>query len=367
MKQPTNPNVEINNNLFVPSDYIYNMVSKNINDTPETYKDVDMSKYTKPSNGQKLTDINVFKDYAEKLNKQPVKPEQTKEVNMVNINTNDDVLFNSLMNYKSLSDTELRNLLGNNFGYILSQIFENYSFNGNGVNKYASYIHIFTDTRVINILNEIVYSSQMLPEHIKIYCNKLVYDYINYAKSIPNGNEKDAVISSMRTFASLVNRDLVPRLKEFGISEREAEDIVMASRSSLDPLINVKRVNHIIIGLPQNIINESLITAIYYTVFRSASTILEGVMLDVQIVSELPEGKQIGYALINLAVLKMLNDNLSDADMEKTLFIYSQDRQFRFPDKPVRFNIRSFSPNDYPRLDYIIQLCDRKNGKPLPL
>lgn len=365
MQYPKNPNVEINNELFVPSDYMYRQVVNNIcNDPePENTQDINMIKNLKK---EKNVEINVFSDYAEKMKKQPVKPEQTKEVNMVNINTNDDVLFNSLANYKSLSDVELRNLLGNNFGYILSQIFDNYSFNGNG-NKYAGYIHIFTDTRVINIMNEIVYSSQMLPENIKVYCNKLVYDYIKYAKSIPNGNEKDIVISSMRTFASLVNRDLVPRLKEFGIDEKDAENIVMASRSSLDPLVNVKRVNHIIIGLPQAILNESLITAIYFILFRSASTILEGVMLDVQVVSELPEGKQIGYALINLAVLKMLNDNLSDTDMEKTLFIYSQDKQFRFPDKPVRFNMRSFSPNDYPRLDYIIQLCDRKNGKPLLL
>lgn len=361
MQEPQNPNVTINNELFVPSDYMYNHVANNIqNESQIPGKELNMSDYLKICD-PKTVDINVFNDYAEKLKQQPVQPQQTKEVNMVNTTTNDDLLFNSLANYRSLSETDLRNLLGSNFNYILEQI-----FNNSEGNKYRGYVHIFTDLRVIHIMNEIVYSAQMLPERIKIFCNKLVYDYTKYATSIDNSNEKEAVLSAMGTFASLVNRDLIPRLKEFGIDEKDAELLVMMSRSSLDPLINVKRVNHVIIGLPPAILNESLITAIFYTLFRSASTILEGVMLDVQIVSELPEGKQIGYALINLAVLKILN-NLSDADMEKTLFIYSEDKQFRFPDRPVRFNMRSFSPNDYPRLDYIIQMCDIKNGKPLNL
>lgn len=362
MQEPQNPNVTINSELFVPSDYLYRQVANNVQNVSQIPgKDLDMRDYVKIKDPNDSVEINVFNDYAEKLKKQPVKQDQPKEVNMVNIETNDDLLFNKLSNYRSLSETELRTLLGNNFNYILEQIFDN-----SEGNKYRGYVHIFADPRVIHIMNEIVYSVPMLPERIKIFCNKLVYDYSKYATSIDNSTEKEAVLSAMRTFASLVNRDLIPRLKEFDVEEKDAELLVMMSRSSLDPLVNVKRVNRIIIGLPQKILNESLITAIYYTLFRSASNILEGVMLDVQVVSELPEGKQIGYALINLAVLKILN-NLSDADMEKTLFIYSQDKQFRFPDRPVRFNMRSFSPNDYPRLDYIIQMCDRKNGRPLPL
>ena len=350
---------QFENPYFVSPDFMYNQMMQNQQQQEVQQKMVDLDTSKLPNVEKvKEAEINVFKDYADKLNSQPKKPVETQEVNMVNIETNDDQLFKALSNYRNLSDNNLREIIGNNFRYILQQIFDPAPDN-----PYRSYVHVFADPRIIQIMNEIVYRSQ-LTDTEKIYCNKLVYDYIIYSNGIDNGHN-EATVGSLRTFASIVNRDVILQLLSFeAFDENTANDIAVASRSSLDQRRNVKRVNKCIMGLPNNVVTEELITAIYYTLFKSATAIIEGIMFDVIDLIELPESKRESYALINLALLSILN-NLEDSKLFGVLLNYSQDRQMLFSDKPVRFNLRSFAPQDYPRLDSAINRLDMTNGSPM--
>ena len=348
------------NETFVPTDYISNQVVRNVQESkPIQGEDFDARKYVKAKEVP-LRDINVFSDFADKIQSQPVPKVQYQEVNMINNQTNDDVLFTQLSNYRSLSDTDLRNLLSINFKYILERVMD-----PDPENKYRSIVYIFTDQRVIQIMNEIAYS-QPLSDIEKVYCNKLANDYINYA-NIDNGDTKSTV-SALTTFASIVNRDIIQQMLPFGaFNEKVAAKLAMASRSNLNNQICVKNINDIIMTLPVNILYEKLITAIYYTLCEKrirAIDLLEGIMYDVQDTSTMPEGKREIYGLITLSLLNMLN-NLNDSDLMTTLLNYSQERQMLYNNNPTRFALRSFAPSDFPRLDWAIRTLDARNGSPL--
>ena len=62
----------------------------------------------------------------------------------------------------------------------------------------------------------------------------------------------------------------------------------------------------------------------------------------------------------------MLNE-MDDAGLSTTLLNYSQNKQLLYIDRPVRFNLRSFAPSDFPRLDMIIRNLDVMNKSPLLL
>ena len=136
---------QINNNeTFIPNDFISNQVIQNIqNPEPVKGEDFDARKYVKAKD-PKLKDINVFLDFAEKVQSQPKQKVEYQEVNMINTQTSDDVLFSQLANYRGLSDTDLRNLICGNFKYILERVMD-----PDPNNKYRSIVHVFVDQRVI--------------------------------------------------------------------------------------------------------------------------------------------------------------------------------------------------------------------------
>lgn len=353
-------------NPFMPQPNImmdpgfYNMGMQNIQQqSQQNMVDLDISKLPKVVNPeQNSVDINVFSDYHNKVNSQPRNaPEQIDIKFTGDANFDEEKLFESLLNHTSLSDNELRNLIYYNFRFLLQKIFDNRE---PGNNKYIKLVGLFTDTRVLQILGEIIYRTPLSTEE-KIYCNKLVYDYLKYSKTTSNC---EGTINAMNTFASIVNRDIIPRLTEFGYDEKTANDIAMSSRSSLDKIKNVKRLNKIIINLPDNLITENLITATYYTVFNSATAIMEGIMFDIQDMSKLSESQKENYALINLALLSILN-NMDDSKLLTILLNFKDDKALLYPDRQIRFNLRSFAPEDYPRLDYAIKRLDISNGAPL--
>lgn len=354
---------QINNNeTFVPNDFISNQVIQNIqNPEPVKGEDFDARKYVKAKD-PKLKDINVFSDFAEKVQSQPKQKVEYQEVNMINTQTSDDVLFSQLANYRGLSDTDLRNLICGNFKYILERVMD-----PDPNNKYRSIVHVFVDQRVIQIMIEIAYA-QPLSDIEKVYCNKLVTDYIKFA-SVEKGDTKPT-ISALTTLASVVNRDIIQQMVGFGaFDDKTANRLARASRSSLDNQVCVRNLNDVIMTLPLNILYERLITAIYYTVCGSrikAIDLLEGIMYDVKDVSKMTESKREIYGLITLALFSMLNE-MDDAGLSTTLLNYSQNKQLLYIDRPVRFNLRSFAPSDFPRLDMIIRNLDVMNKSPLLL
>ena len=100
---------QFENPYFVSPDFMYNQMMQNQQQQEVQQKMVDLDTSKLPNVEKvKEAEINVFKDYADKLNSQPKKPVETQEVNMVNIETNDDQLFKTLSNYRNLSDNNLR-------------------------------------------------------------------------------------------------------------------------------------------------------------------------------------------------------------------------------------------------------------------
>ena len=322
-------------------------------------KDLDMSKIVKVTEDEKEIENNVFNDYRERLNKTPEEKTQYSDVNLTNYNVSEEALYNALMNYTNLSDANLRDILANNLDYLLIRIFGSEQEPND---PFKQLVFIFADPRVLQMLGEIAYRNQ-LGETQKILCNKLVYDYIKYAKNVEGAN-KDIIIS-METFSNIVNRDLIQKLNYIGYNENLASKLAMASRSSLDPCKNIRRLNTVIMELPDNLVTEERITATFNTLCRSATVLLEGIMYDVRDISKFTETQKETYAVISLALLNCLNNNVPEPVLKEVLLAYSQNRVMVNSNRPVRFNLRCFSPDDFKLLDHVIKQLDMINGQPL--
>lgn len=319
--------------------------------------DLDMSKIVKVTE-EKEIENNVFNDYRERLNNTPQQEIQYVNVNLNNYNVSEEALFNTLTNYSNLSDSSLRDILGNNFDYILRKMFGNEDPN----DKFRGLVFIFTDPRILQIMGEIVYRSQLTHDQ-QIFCNKLVYDYIKYANSVEGAN-KDVIIP-METFSKIVNRDVIPVLTEIGYDENTAAKLAMVSRSSLEPTKNIRRLNTAIMELPSNMVTEELVTATFNILNKSALVLLEGIMYDVRDISKMTDDKKETYAIISLALLNCLNNNVPENVLKETLLSYSQNRVMIYSDRQVRFNLRCFVPEDFKLLDHAIRTLDIANGSPL--
>lgn len=251
-----------------------------------------------------------------------------------NMILNPQLLWNKLSDIENIEDSELYKILSNYLERILDEIF---------TNKNTKFISLFTTPKFISVLTQVLYNITLTDSQRK-KLNKMAYDYL-----IKKSDKDDYVSSLLSVMAKVVNRDIIPVLCGLGIPESVAAMLAMARYSNEKEIINVRRLNRILMQQPPENISEQLIIDIYCKLFDHMLALFEGVMLDVVSPQVMSSGEAEIYGLITLATLDIF-EALPMETLKYGLTLFEQDKRVVYPDYHVRINLESCSPQDYPRL-----------------
>lgn len=251
-----------------------------------------------------------------------------------NMILNPQLLWNKLSDIDNIEDSELYKILSNYLERILDEIF---------TNKNTKFISLFTTPKFISVLTQVLYNITLTDSQRK-KLNKMAYDYL-----IKKSDKDEYVSSLLSVMAKVVNRDIIPVLCGLGIPESVAAMLAMARYSNEKELINVRRLNRILMQQPPENISEQLIIDIYCKLFDHMLALFEGVMLDVVSPQVMSSGEAEIYGLITLATLDIF-EALPMETLKYGLTLFEQDKRVVYPDYHVRINLESCSPQDYPRL-----------------
>ena len=282
----------------------------------------------------------IFKDFCREVKqKNPyVKPNYVKVDLENNPVFNLQVLRNQLMNLDKLSDQDLYSLIYRNCDNILSNIF---------VNGDKDILQVFTHPRFLTILNQVLYKL-VITYDIKIYCNKIIYDYL----SLNTGDQyvRDLLLILGKT----VNRNEIASLVGLGLDEDYSTLLAIARFSSKKDLANIKRLNFTLCNGPRTVITEQMIVNIYEKLIDNFTILFKGTMFDVYDTSNFPEEHQEIYADISLAVLDIMN-NMPSNNIKTVLSSYAGDYySFVNTTHTVRFSMQCLS-YDYFRITQVVE------------
>lgn len=251
-----------------------------------------------------------------------------------NMILNPQLLWNKLSDIENIEDSELYKILSNYLERILDEIF---------TNKNTKFISLFTTPKFISVLTQVLYNITLTDSQRK-KLNKMAYDYL-----IKKSDKDEYVSSLLSVMAKVVNRDIIPVLCGLGIPESVAAMLAMARYSNEKEIINVRRLNRILMQQPPENISEQLIIDIYCKLFDHMLALFEGVMLDVVSPQVMSSGEAEIYGLITLATLDIF-EALPMETLKYGLTLFEQDKRVVYSDYHVRINLESCSPQDYPRL-----------------
>jgi len=266
----------------------------------------------------------------------PVKPRQDAIVDFSNnIWLSPEMLKAKFVDIDNVTDKELYDLFVKYFTDILDSIFNQ---------KDKTMIDLFTNTRFITIATQALYSI-VLTDTQRKRCNKMAYDYI----ILKNEHKTEAVQDLLISFSKVVNKDIIPLLCGLGLTANVASMLALARYSSEKDVINVKRLNRVIMAQSSKIMTEQMVVNIYCKMFTRITPLFEGVMLDIVSCQNLNDNEAEIYGTISLAILDIAND-LPMSLIHELLSSFIEDKQMLYPDSRLRFNLESFSPDDYPRI-----------------
>lgn len=282
----------------------------------------------------------IFNDFCKEVKqKNPyVKPNYVKIDIENNPVFNLQVLRDQLMNLDKLSDQDLYNLIYRNCDNILSNIF---------VNNDKTILQIFTHPRFLTILNQVLYKLNITYD-IKIYCNKIIYDYL----SLNTGDQyvRDLLLILGKT----VNRNEIASLVGLGLDEDYSTLLAISRFSSKKELANIKRLNFTICNGSKNIMTEQMIVNVYERLIDNFTILFKGTMLDAYDTSNFPEDHQEIYSYISLAILDIMNTMPSNK-IKVVLSSYAGDYySFVNTTHTVRFSMQCLS-YDYFRITQVVE------------
>lgn len=273
------------------------------------------------------------------------------------LNMNDsnvDYLKSQLLSIDNLSDEEAYHLVQNTYKYILDEEF---------ISKNVELIRsVCTNPKFLMNLNSVLYrlDSPLLYSQI-VNCNKLAYDYFT-----ARGNKDDYIKALLLNVARTVNRHVIPGLIGLGLNEELAGYLTNARYSSMKDNIQVKRLNLIIMNQYTNVMTVQMIVDIYGKLFDRITPLFSGIMYDYwskeQFASQQMEDI---YATINIAILEIVN-NLPEDIMYHLLKNFYDTHILVHQNDKLRFNIYSFSRDDYPRLANTLSILNQ-DGITLPM
>ena len=155
--------------------------------------------------------------------------------------------------------------------------------------------------------------------------------------------------AALLSLSKTTNRDKIPSLCVIPLPENIATLLALARYSSDKDIVNVRRLNSVIMSQPVTTMTEQMIVDIYLALFERVLPLFIGVMLDVISPQMLNENTSEIYGTISLAILDIMNE-LPIADIKRGLTIFSETKRIQYSNYPLRFNIESFAPDDYPRI-----------------
>lgn len=275
---------------------------------------------------------------------------QNQYLHMENVNL--DHLQNCLFNLDNLSDQDLYNLIFNSYKTIIDEILSS---------KNADIINfLYTNARFLMSFTNVL-SRVELSESQKILCNKLAYDY--FTARCPKDDYTRALLLNL---VKTVNRAIMPGLIGLGLNEEIAAYLVNARYSTNNEEIQVRRLNLEIMKCTSELMTVQMIVYIYGKLFDHVSPLFSGIMYDYWSNESLVTSDvEDIYATINIAILEIVN-NLPDNIMYPLLSKFRETHDLLYPSRKIRFNIYSFCPEDYPRLDYMLQVL-RQDGITVPV
>ena len=281
------------------------------------------------------------------------------EVNPKNVylsmdDTNIDSIKKRLFKLDELSDEELYHLISNTYSYILDEIF---------ISKNMDLIKfLYTNPRFLMTFNNVMSRPEVKLSYLQmVYCNKLAYDYFT-----AKGDKDDYIKALLINLIKTVNRSVTPGLVGLGLGEELASYLTNARFSSLKEQIQVKRLNLVIMNQSTDVMNLQMIINVYGKLFDRITPLFDGIMYDYWPVDQFASKEMEDvYATINVAILEIVN-NLPEDIMYHLLKNFYESHQLINLNKKVRFNIYSFCKDDYPRLDYTLQVLNSE-GIVLPM
>ena len=239
----------------------------------------------------------------------------------------------------TMSDREIYELVKEYYETILTTIFES---NDKLIRR--SFIDLFTNAKFILALTQAMYT--VTPNDItKKRLNKMCYDYL----VISEHDSNDYIGGLLMSLAKTINRDKIPLLCAIPLPEDLSSMIALSRYSSEKEVVNVKRLNRVLMNQPIDSISEQQIVNIYLTLFDHVLPLFTGVMLDVESPSNMNQNAMEVYGVITLSILDIMNE-LPTADIKKGLTLFDEDRRIQYSDKPIRINLESITESDYPRI-----------------
>lgn len=288
----------------------------------------------------------MFERFYEKLDTQG-RPNSDASLNLAsNVALNPELLGQKLAAIDTMSDKELYELVQRYYSLIFDKIFSG---------KDEEFIKLFTNTRFITAATQAFYQIELSYTY-RIKANKMVYDYLKLPEKKRDSYTQSLLIGLSKT----INRDKIPLLCGLKIPEDVASLLALARYSSDKETLNVRRLNWIMIHQPAALLTEQMVVDIYLTLFDHITPLFEGIMLDVIPGNELNENAAEVYGTITLAMFDIINE-LPSGDIEILLDTFATDKQMMYADNSVRVNLESCSPDDYPRLLWVIDKMKREN------
>lgn len=262
-----------------------------------------------------------------------------------NINKNllDDIINNGTIN--NYSDEQLFILLSNNLRGFLLNIFDK---------KDQRYIKMIISDRMLRVLIKVVNNIE-IDYMNRIYLNKLCYDYLT-----SDEKSKNVVIDDLiYHLAKITNKKYIPILIGRGIPEKIACYIVLSRWSDNDEMLNVRRMNFVIMTVNFNF-SEQMIVDVYQTLFERVTQLFEATMLDVFDSDEewYTETIDENYSRISLALLDIL-DSLPSDSIRRVLDDYNNLYNISYNGYPTRFDLGAIS-SDYANVYGVIKIMEQQ-------
>lgn len=255
-----------------------------------------------------------------------------------NVIMDDNMLLEKLRNIDNLDSKELYKIIKEYYNNILYNIFKNRE-----ECKSSPFTYLFTIPKFIITLTQVMYEET--PDEIcRRRLNKMSYDYL-----IIEHNQDKYVSGLLMSLSKVINKDKIPKLCTLQLSEDFSSLLLLVRYSSEKEYINVRRLNKVLLNQPLNSLSEQRIVDIYVALFDHVLPLFTGVMLDSMPTQNMTPDQQEIYGLITLAMLDIINE-LPTNLIKKGLISFNDDRRMLYEDIPLRINLESCSPEDYPRL-----------------
>lgn len=202
--------------------------------------------------------------------------------------------------------------------------------------------NLFTNDKVLLMLDKLL-SNTLITQEQRVYLNKIIYSMI-----INNVTTSEYAYSLLMSIAK--NNNPEASTLALYLPTNVANALAVMRNSSFKEMNNVRRVNDFMLhSLSLNDNTEQTIVNIYDTLYRSVTSLFEGIMIDIKDMSSLSETEREIYGLQGIAILDII-EQMPIQYIEKVLTTYYGDLHMTFLDCPTRFSLLSIAACDYPRI-----------------